>query len=155
MSGTVSGIYSTARGRAPLEPLEQSTLEAGRGLVGDRYYLGTGTFSKKLAGKPDAEVTLIELEEIEQFNGTHGLSISVGDFRRNIITSGVRLNDLIGVTFSVGKATLEGIRLCEPCAHLAGLVTPEVLPGLVGRAGLRARVITGGNVKPGDAITVA
>ena len=154
MSGMVNAIYSTGRGRAPLEPLEQSTLEAGRGLVGDRYYLGTGTFSKKLAGKPDAEVTLVESEEIERFNGTHGLSISVGDFRRNIVTSGVRLNDLIGVTFSVGEVTLEGIRLCEPCAHLAGLVTPEVLPGLVGRAGLRARVVTGGTVSPGDAITV-
>ncbi|MFQ5634924.1 MAG: MOSC domain-containing protein [Gammaproteobacteria bacterium] len=54
--------------------------------------------------------------------------------------------------FRIGDATLEGIRLCEPCAHLAGLLTDRVLPALVGRAGLRARIVKGGTVSPGDAI---
>ncbi len=150
MSGTGCAIYSTSSGGSSMEAIEQGELEAGRGLVGDRYYLGPGTFSKKLAGKPDAEITLIESEEIEQFNREHGLSLSLGDLRRNIVTSGVRLNELIGQTFSVGEATLEGLRLCEPCAHLAQVVTPEVVPGLVRRSGLRARIVIGGTVRPGD-----
>ena len=153
MSGKVYAIYSTAVGGKPLIPLEQGVLETGRGLVGDRYYLGTGTLSKRLIGKSGVDITLIESEEIEQFNHTHNLSIGVGELRRNIVTSGVRLNDLIGVTFSVGNTMLEGVRLCEPCAHLSKIATPEVLPGLIGRCGLRAHIITGGTVKPGDVIT--
>ena len=100
------------------------------------------------------DITLVESEEIEQFNLTHNLSIGAGELRRNIVTSSVRLNDLIGVTFSVGKTTLRGVRLCEPCAHLSRIATPEVLPGLIGRCGLRAYIITGGTVKPDDVITV-
>ncbi len=154
MNGIVRAIYSTAAGGAALKPVEEGMLEAGRGLVGDRYYLGTGTFSEKLAGQPDAEITLIESEEIERFNRENNLSLGLGDLRRNIVTGSIRLNDLVGVTFSVGSATLEGIRLCEPCAHLSRLVTPEVLPGFVHRSGLRARIVTGGAVRPGDAITI-
>ena len=137
-----------------MEPLDECSLEAGRGLVGDRYYLGTGTFSRKLAGQPDVEVTLIESEEIERFNREHDLSLGVGELRRNVITSGIRLNDLVGLTFSIGEVTLKGMRLCEPCPHLAKIVTKEALPGLIGRAGLRARIVTGGTVKTGDAISV-
>lgn len=155
MSGRVQAIYTAAQARAPLEPLARCSLEAGRGLVGDRYYLGTGTFSKKLAGKPDVEVTLVESEEIERFNREHDLSLGAGELRRNVVTTGIRLNDLVGLTFTIGEATLEGMRLCEPCPHLAKIVTREVLPGLIGRAGLRARVVTGGTIKSGDAISVA
>ena len=154
MSGKVHAIYSTAVGGKPLIPLKRGVLETGRGLVGDRYYLGTGTLSKRLIGKSGVDITLIESEEIEQFNHTHNLSIGVGELRRNIVTSGVRLNDLIGVTFSVGNTMLEGVRLCEPCAHLSRMATLEVLPSLIGRCGLRAHIITGGTVKPGDVITV-
>ena len=54
-----------------------------------------------------------------------------------------------------GEVQLEGIRLCEPCAHLARIVTPAVLPGLLHRAGLRARIVSGGLVRPGDAVVTA
>ena len=150
----VLAIYSTPRRGAPAVALERGALEPGRGLVGDRYYLGTGTLSRKLAGRPCAELTLIESEEIERFNRAHGLALGDGALRRNIVTRGVRLNELVGMTFSVGEATLEGVRLCEPCAYLAKRVTQRVLPGLIGRGGLRARVVTGGHVRPGDAITL-
>jgi MOSC domain-containing protein YiiM len=136
-----------------MESVEQAILEAGKGLVGDRYYIATGTFSEKLEGKRDSEITLIESEEIEQFNETQGTALGYGDPRRNIVTRGVRLNDLVGHRFRVGETVLEGIRLCEPCAHLARTVTPEVLPGLVHKAGLRACVVSGGSIEPGDPVT--
>ncbi len=154
MSGVVHAIYLAQKGGAALEAVDQGELETGRGLVGDRYYLGTGAFSEKMAGSPEAELTMIESEEIEHFNRENDLSLGLGELRRNIITSGIRLNDLVGVTFLVGNATLEGIRLCDPCAYLSKTVTPEVLPGLVHRAGLRARILIGGTVRPGDVIKV-
>ena len=81
-----------------------------------------------------------------------GLSLTYDGPRRNVVTRGVQLNELVGVRFQVGQAIFEGMRLCEPCAHLARLLSSEVLPGLVRRGGLRARVIDGGTIKPSDTI---
>ena len=150
MNGNVVAIYAARTAEAPMQALAEAHLEAGRGIVGDRYYVGTGTFS--LVGRPDQEVTLIESEQIDSFNRLTGLSLTYDGARRNVVTRGVQLNELVGVRFQVGQAILEGMRLCEPCAHLARLVSPEVLPGLVQRGGLRARVVDGGTIKPSDAI---
>lgn len=154
MSGLVVGIHTATAAGEAMAPQVSARLETGRGIAGDRYYLGGGTFSEKLRGKPDVELTLIEIEEIDFFNTSEGLALEPGSFRRNIVTRGVRLNDLVGRTFSVGSAVLEGIRLCEPCAHLAKVVTPKVLPALVHRAGLRARIVAGAVVQAGDPISV-
>lgn len=152
MTGDLRYIFTAAESGRPLAAVDSARLEAGRGLVGDRYYRGTGTFSRKLAGEARQEVTLIESEEIDRFNREHGLALGYGEIRRNLVTSGIRLNALVGKRFGVGETVLEGIELCEPCAHLSRTVAGEVLPGLVHRAGLRARVISDGTVRPGDAI---
>ena len=150
MKGNVVAIYAAPTAEAPMQALAEAQLEAGRGIVGDRYYAGTGTFS--LGGRPDQEVTLIESEQIDSFNRLTGLSLTYDEARRNVVTRGVQLGELVGVRFQVGQVILEGMRLCEPCAHLARLVQPQVLPGLVQRGGLRARVIDGGTIKPSDTI---
>ena len=154
VNGTVDSIFMTPSSGAVLSAVDEAILEAGRGLVGDRYYLGSGTFSESLKGKPDAEITLIEYEEIARFNQAERTNRSAGAFRRNIVTKGVRLNDLVGRRFRVGAAELEGIRLCEPCGHLAKLVSPRVVKRMVHRAGLRARIVSGATIRPGDAVQV-
>ncbi len=154
MSATVLAIYIARSPGQPMAELATASFHVGKGIEGDRYFDGTGTFSEKLKGRPDFEVTLIESEELARFNAEHLLALGLGDLRRNVITRGVRLNDLVGRQFTVGGVTLEGVRLCEPCAHLATVATPLVLPAMVGRAGLRARVVTAGVVRAGDAIRV-
>ena len=153
MKGEVVGIFKAAEAGATMQAVDQAELKTDRGLVGDRYYAELGTFSAKLRGTPDTQVTLIEAEAVEAFNGSEGLELAPSDLRRNIVTRGIRLNDLVGRQFSIGAALLEGIRLCEPCAYLAETVDPRVLPGLVHAAGLRARIVSGGVVCPGDAIS--
>jgi MOSC domain-containing protein YiiM len=148
----VVAIVTTSEAGAPLQSVTQASLEAGRGLVGDRYYAHGGTFSEKLKDSADWEITLIESEEIQRFNESQGLALPPASFRRNVVTSGVRLNDLVGRRFKVGSAVLEGIRLCEPCAHLGKLIGPTVVKGMVHKAGLRARIVTGSIVRVGDAI---
>ena len=154
MGASVFEIYTSSVKGAPLLSVPESHLEAGRGLAGDRYYIGAGTFSGKLHGRPDVEITLIELEEIRRFNETQASPSAAGEFRRNIVTSGVRLNDLIGRRFFVGSAELEGIRLCEPCNHLESLTRPGVREALIHRGGLRAQIVDGGTIRVGDAVTV-
>ena len=124
----------------------------GRGLEGDRYFSGIGTFSPT-PQKPDFEVTLIEQEKIEAFAHETGLPFTADQARRNIVTEGVDLNALVGREFLVGSVRLRGIRLCEPCAYLAKTSFPETLKGLVHKAGLRAQILSGGVIRAGDSIS--
>lgn len=150
--GTVAAICVAAEAAAPVQALPEARVVAGRGLEGDRYYRGEGTFSAAVPG-PDGEITLIESEVVEAIAREQGIALDPKDARRNIVTQGVPLNHLVGREFRVGEAALRGIRLCEPCAHLAGLTQREILPALVHRGGLRAQVLAGGTVRVGDPVT--
>jgi len=151
----VLAIYTAKSAAVPMQSIEQAQLEAGRGMVGDRYYCEQGTFSERLAGLPDKELTLIESEAVDAFNREQGFEFNYGDFRRNIVTQGVRLNELEGREFSLGGVRLRGVRLCEPCAHLADILTDAIMPALVHKTGLRAEIISSGNVQLGDPLTTA
>lgn len=152
MDSSVKAVYIAESGGAPMREIAHAELVVGRGIAGDRYFSDSGTFSVKLKDLPDSELTLIESEQVDQFNAGHGTRLDYGAFRRNIITAGVRLEDFIGREFTIGDVRLRGIRLCEPCAHLAQLLGPEVLRDMVHRAGLRAAILTPGVVSAGDMI---
>jgi len=153
-NGTVIGIYVAERGGAVPVSVAEARLDAGLGIEGDRYHAGTGKFSPQEMD-PDHQLTLIAAEEIDGFNAASGQALDPGAFRRNVVTRGVDLNALVGRTFRVGGAEVRGIRLCEPCAHLAGLIGGEVLKRMVHRAGLRAEIVRGAVVRPGDPVTTA
>ena len=154
MSGQVVSIHIGSDAGASLTEVAEAELVAGRGIVGDRYYAETGTFSPD-APDADHELTLVAVEEISAFNAATGRSLSSGELRRNIVTRGVDLNAFVGREFLVGSVRVRGIRLCEPCSYLAGLVGSEVLPALVHRAGLRAGIVEGGTIRVGDQLEVA
>jgi MOSC domain-containing protein YiiM len=124
---------------------------AGVGLEGDRYASRQGTYSTNDDGS--RQVTLIEIEALEALEGETGVRLSPLDARRNLITRGAPLNSLVGKTFQVGEVALRGIRLCEPCQHLADLTQADVLPGLANQGGLRAEIINEGIIRVGDPIT--
>ena len=119
---------------------------AETGLTGDRY------FEAKNRRSLDYQVTFIELENIEAFTQATGLPLTPDMPRRNIITSGIRLNELCGKRFMVGRARFEGLELCEPCSLFAKRTHREVLRFFVGKGGLRARIVSGGEIRVGDAI---
>jgi MOSC domain-containing protein YiiM len=127
------------------EPFVEALMDAG--LTGDRYTEATNRRS------PDYQVTLIELENIEAFSQATGLSLAPEMPRRNIVTRGVRLNNLCGKRFRVGRALFEGLELCEPCNLFAKRTHREVLKFFVGKGGLRARIVSGGLIRVGDSIS--
>jgi MOSC domain-containing protein YiiM len=100
----------------------------GRGLEGDRYAAMEGTFSDRPGHR---DVTLIESEVLESYGRDGGKKLSAAESRRNLLTEGVRLNDLVGREFQVGAVRMRGLRLSEPCTHLMRLTHPETLRGLV------------------------
>jgi MOSC domain-containing protein YiiM len=149
--GSVEGIFITAQAEAPTRPVEAVRAVAGQGLEGDRYFAGDGTFSKKR--KPGRDLTLIEAEAIEGLALDDGIELGPGEARRNVVTRGIGLNDLVGRRFTVGEVECVGSRLCDPCSHLERLTQPGVLKGLANRGGLRADVVTGGEIRVGDAVS--
>ena len=148
--GTVEGIHIAPRAAAQTRAVEAVDVVAGRGIEGDRYFRtdGSGTFHE--ADKHGQDLTLIEAEAIEGLAADTGIELAPGEARRNVVTRGVALNDLVGRRFIVGEVEAVGNRLCDPCNHLEKLTQPGVLKGLVERGGLRADVIRGGAIRVGD-----
>jgi hypothetical protein len=111
MEGIIESIFISANAGGEVISQPSVKLEAGRGIVGDRYYLSKGTYSEKLKNSQDFEVTLIEREEIDVFNQATGLDYDASAFRRNLVTRDIRLNDLVGKEFSIGDVKFKGMRL--------------------------------------------
>lgn len=157
--GSIRSIHIAPEASAPMESLPEVRAVPGRGLEGDRYFHGRGTYSPRpsVGGR---EVTLIESESVEALFGgivsadghTLGIKLQPGDARRNIVTLGVPLNHLVDKEFWVGPVLMRGTRLCEPCRHLESLTQTGVLGGLVHRGGLRARILREGMIRVGDVI---
>ena len=146
--GVVEAIVLAPAAAAPVIQVHHATATAGAGLNGDRYAAGTGTFA---AGRPGAALTLIEAGVLDELAAERGAPV---DHRRNVVVRGTDLNALVGRRFRLGEVVCEGRRLCEPCAHLERLNDGGVLRPLVHRGGLRADVLTGGELRVGDALVV-
>ena len=128
---------------------------AGRGLVGDRYFDGSGTFARweRDADRPPGyQLTLIEAEAVEAIEREAEIALAPGEHRRNITTRNVPLNHLVDRRFRIGDVVCIGVRLCEPCAHLQSLTEPGTLDALVHRGGLRADILEDGTIRRGDRI---
>jgi MOSC domain-containing protein YiiM len=145
---TVTHIFIAPARGAPMRSVPAIEAVADQGLRGDRY------IDAKVRREADQQITLIELESIDAFTRETGLTLLPEGPRRNIVTQGVRLNDLCGKRFTVGSAVLEGLELCEPCRLFAKRTHREALHFFAGRGGLRARILAGGQIRVGDAITV-
>lgn len=137
---------------APALSVASARAIPGRGLEGDRYAAGTGTFSARLQ-KPDCELTLVQQEHIEKFSASSGIAFTARDARRNIVTSGIDLNTLVGKEFRLGTVLIRGLGLCEPCNYLAKQTSTEILRGLIHKGGLRAQILTEGEIHVGDSLT--
>ncbi len=150
--GQLIGIFIAPRKGQGLEPIDKVEAVAGKGLVGDRYFLKEGTYSAK--DGPDRQVTLIEVEAIAGLENEYHIELPPNQARRNLLTQGVPLNHLVGKTFKIGNVVLRGIRLCEPCGHLEKLTCKGVEKGLIHRGGLRAEIVSGGVLTVGVEIAL-
>jgi MOSC domain-containing protein YiiM len=126
---------------------------AGAGIEGDRYF--------DRHEEPGQNITLIEAEEVERFTAEHGRPHDLSITGRNLVTRGVRLNALVGKEFMVGAVRLRGVELCEPCLGLGQalasgeLSPPQVVRTFVHKAGLRADVMSTGEVSIGAEVASA
>ena len=120
---------------------------ANQGVIGDRHF---NEFND-----PFNQLSLIESENIDYYNFKYGLNIPYLNFRRNIITKGTKLNDLVGKKFLIGKVKLEGIDLCRPCRHLSeALNQNNIIKEFLRKGGLRCQILTSSIIEVGDKIKI-
>jgi len=156
-TGELLHIHIAEAASHEMEELDQAELIAGKGIVGDRYFTGKGTYSPK----PDVrEVTLIEIEALEAMERGDppfpGVKVKLQpiEHRRNLTTRGVPLNHLVGKRFRVGNVVLKGGRLNFPCKYIEELLGLPIYTALINRSGLNCWIETGGFIKRGDRIEI-
>lgn len=147
----IEHLFIASHAGSAQQSVDSIELIAGKGIVGDRNF--------GLSKWPGQNITFIEREQIEAFNRNYQQNIAITDTRRNVITSGVNLNDLVDKTFRIGDATFYGVELCEPCSDLGqalqsdGLSKAEVVKAFSHRGGLRADIIRSGSISIGMEIS--
>tara|TARA_B100001057_G_scaffold132015_1_gene131331 strand:+ start:297 stop:743 length:447 start_codon:yes stop_codon:yes gene_type:complete len=140
-------IGITINNNKPINEVSSINVLANQGIIGDRHF--------KQFNDPYNQLTLIESENIDNYNIKHGLNIPYIDFRRNIITKGIKLNDLVGKKILVGKVELEGIDLCRPCKHLCEVLGQEnIIKEFLRKGGIRCQILTSSSIKINDKISI-
>tara|TARA_B000000557_G_scaffold46617_1_gene35264 strand:- start:698 stop:1147 length:450 start_codon:yes stop_codon:yes gene_type:complete len=137
----------TSNNNKKIKEVESIEVLANKGVVGDRHFDNYND--------PYCQLSLIESENIDEYNLKFGLNIPYLDFRRNIITKGIKLNDLVGKKLSIGNVEVEGIDLCRPCRHLTEMLDQEnILKEFLRKGGLRCQILSSSKINIGDTIKV-
>ena len=97
-------------------------------------------------------MTLIAAEAVEAMEREHGISLEPRESRRNVVTRGIDVNELVGKRFRIGDVECQGVELCEPCASLQAMTKPGVIKGLAHRGGLNADILSDGAINVGDEV---
>ena len=130
-----------------IKEVEKIEVLSNKGVIGDRHF---NEFND-----PYCQLSLIESENIDYYNLRYGLNIPYLDFRRNVVTKGIRLNELIGKKFFIGKVKVEGIDLCRPCRHLTETLGQEnIIKEFLRKGGLRCQILSSSSISVNDIIKI-
>lgn len=147
-SGRVVDIFIGPEFTGPVTSVDSVKAVAGRGLEGDRYYRA----EEAPQSHPEEEITLIESEAIAAAQAETDVVFGPADTRRNIVTSGVRLDELVGRKLTVGEVEVEALELNPACAYLVRITKKRFLKQLIHRGGIRGRIVSTGVIRRGDVI---
>ena len=153
MTGIITAIFVAPTRHSNQTVINAVQVKARKGIVGDRFF----GFRNN---QPSRNLTFIEAEIISEFNRTFQQSIPLNATRRNFITQGIRLNNLVGRIFRVGDVLCRGVELCEPCPVMARQLPPcplsktQIITAFTGKGGLRAEALSDGIVQLGDGVVI-
>jgi len=141
----VSKICFTNKSAEEMQDVDTVKVIASKGIVNDRYFNENNDQA--------LQITLIESENIDYYNQISETNIPYISFRRNIITKGIQLNDLVGKEFLIGNVKIKGHRLCAPCRYLQEMLKQKnLVKKLLNRGGLRCEILTDGIISVNDPI---
>lgn len=141
----VSKICITNKSVEEMQEVNTVEVIASKGIVNDRYFNENNDQA--------LQITLIESENIDYYNQISETNIPYISFRRNIITKGIQLNDLVGKEFLIGNVKIKGHRLCTPCRYLQEMLKQKnLVKKLLNRGGLRCEILTDGIISVNNPI---
>ena len=140
-------IGITEKNNQEIEKKEIIEVVASKGIVGDRYF-------HDFNGDRE-QITLIESENIDYYNNTFNTKFTYLEFRRNIVTKGIRLNDLLEKKIAIGSVILDVIDLCRPCRHLSEkLHRNDIIKEFLRKGGIRCQIMKNGKITLSDQIKI-
>ena len=140
-------ICITSKSGQDMNEVNSIEVIANQGIVNDRYF--------KEYNEKDLQITIIERENIDYVNEISSSHIPYIDYRRNIITQGIKLNELVNKEFIIGEVKIKGHRLCDPCKYLQDKLKHEnLVKKLVNKGGLRCEILSDGLISIKDQIVV-
>jgi len=143
----VNEIAISQNPKGAMESVNSVEVIAGKGIVKDRHF--------KENNSKISQITLIEVENINYYYQLTGTSIPSIDFRRNIITEGIKLNELVNKEFLIGEIRIKAHDLCRPCKYLQErLKQGNIIKEFLRRGGLRCEILNSGKIIVGDKIKI-
>tara|TARA_B110000438_G_scaffold242945_1_gene242743 strand:+ start:474 stop:914 length:441 start_codon:yes stop_codon:yes gene_type:complete len=143
----VNEIAISQNPKGAMESVHSVEVIAGKGIVKDRRF--------KENNNKIEQITLIEIENINYYNRLTGTSISSIDFRRNVITEGIKLNELVNKEFLIGEIRIKAHDLCRPCKYLQERLNQgNIIKEFLRRGGLRCEILNSGKIVVGDKIKI-
>ncbi len=149
---TLQAIIIGEKAKEPLHYVESIRAIKGKGLEGDRYFYGQGTFNKPQLSQDVREVSILPFESLAECNGRLGSDLDFLDLRRNLIIKNFDASLLEDKIFTIGTAKFRIVRTCPPCRYLSRLLDEDMMKGLKYIGGYRAHIVQSGMISVGDEI---
>lgn len=143
-------IYTSECAGGPIRARDAVEAVAGRGLAGDRYWLGTGHWHRV----ESCEVTLITEEDLRRARRRLDVALDQGQHRRNLVLSGIRTRDLQGHRFRIGAARFAFLKPRPPCGHLNQVSGENLAKALGHNSGICLSILESGIIRVGDTLVL-
>ena len=151
---TLHAIIIGKYAKKPLHYVDRVYAVEGRGLEGDRYFYGEGTFNKPQLDQSVREVSILPYESLAECNRRLGSELEFTALRRNLVIEGFDAEEIGDRVFGIGEAEFRIVRTCPPCGYLSSLLGEDMMRGLKYIGGYRAVVVKSGMVQCGDEIII-
>jgi len=139
----------------PLHYVTEAQTVKGRGIVGDRYYKGTGSFNRPPLDQKVREITLLDYDTLEIVNKRLSSKLDFLDLRRNLVIKNFDITLIGEKNFTIGSSTFQIQRYAPPCRYLSRVLDEDIMRGLKYLGGYRMKIITSGKIKLADILKLA
>ena len=149
---TLHAIIIGEKAKEPLHYVDNVHAVQGKGLEGDRYFYGQGTFNKPQLSQDVREISILPYETLSECNSRLESTLDFLDLRRNLIIKDFDVSLLEDKVFAIGTAKFRIVRTCPPCRYLSRLLDQDMMRGLKYIGGYRAVIVESGDISIGDEI---
>lgn len=149
---TLHAIIVGKKAKEPLHYVRTIKAIKGKGLEGDRYFYGQGTFNQPQLSQDVREISILPYETLFECNRRLDKTLDFLDLRRNLVIQNFDKEALENKIFTIGSAKFCIVRTCPPCRYLSRLLDSDIMKGLKYIGGYRASIVESGIITVNDEI---